>query len=168
MILLNFLYYESPISIIRVEYSEAGMHRLEFANTMGENYSDNKRMAGLILADLDAYFKDSTYRWECPIALPLGTDFQEKVWLALRMIPAGETRFYQEIAQMIGQPKAAQAVGHANAQNPVLLRIPCHRVIGSNGAMTGYAGELWRKEWLLNHEGYEGVNQQMTLFANGE
>ena len=168
MILLNFLYFESPIGIIRVEYSDAGMHSLQFVATHGENYTDNPAKEQLILTDLVSYFQNSEHRWECPIALPLGTGFQEKVWLALRMIPAGEARSYQEIAKSIGQPKAAQAVGNANAQNPVLLRIPCHRVIGSDGSMTGYAGELWRKEWLLNHEGYEGVNQQMTLFADGE
>jgi methylated-DNA-[protein]-cysteine S-methyltransferase len=168
MILLNFLYYESPIGIIRVEYSDKGMLSLQFVPSIGENRSENLAMEQRILIDLNAYFQNSEHRWECPIALPLGTEFQEKVWLALRMIPAGEARTYQEIAQSIGQPKAAQAVGHANAQNPVLLRIPCHRVIGSDGSMTGYAGEIWRKEWLLNHEGYEGVNQQMTLFADGE
>lgn len=168
MILLNFLYYESPIGMIRVEYSDAGMHSLQFVSAKGENYTENPAKEQLILGDLNAYFQAPEHRWECPLALPLGTEFQEKVWLALRMIPAGEARSYQEIAQSIGQPKAAQAVENANAQNPVLLRIPCHRVIGSDGSMTGYAGELWRKEWLLNHEGYEGINQQMTLFTDGE
>lgn len=168
MILLNFLYFESPIGFIRIEYSDAGMHSLRFVPNKGESHSENKAMEQRILVDLNAYFRDAKHRWESPMALPLGTAFQEKVWLALRMIPAGEARSYQEIAHSIGQPKAAQAVGNANAQNPLLLRIPCHRVIGSDGSMTGYAGELWRKEWLLNHEGYEGINQQMTMFADGE
>jgi methylated-DNA-[protein]-cysteine S-methyltransferase len=168
MILLNFLYFESPIGIIRVEYAQSGMHSLRFVPTKGENHSDDPQMEEKILNDLHSYFKNPAHRWETPIALHLGTEFQEKVWLALRMIPAGEARSYQEIAQLIGQPKAAQAVGRANGQNPLLLRVPCHRVIGSDGSMVGYAGELWRKEWLLNHEGFEGVNQQMTLFADGE
>jgi methylated-DNA-[protein]-cysteine S-methyltransferase len=168
MILLNFLYFESPIGIIRVEYADSGMHSLRFVPQKGENYSENSVMEARIQADLTAYFQNPTHRWETPIALHLGTEFQEKVWLALRMIPSGEARSYQEIAQLIGQPKAAQAVGKANGQNPLLLRIPCHRVIGSDGSMVGYAGELWRKEWLLNHEGFEGVNQQMTMFADGE
>jgi methylated-DNA-[protein]-cysteine S-methyltransferase len=168
MILLNFLYFESPIGIIRVEYAQSGMHSLRFVPTKGENHSDDPQMEEKILNDLQSYFKNPAHRWETPISLHLGTEFQEKVWLALRMIPAGEARSYQEIAQLIGQPKAAQAVGRANGQNPLLLRVPCHRVIGSDGSMVGYAGELWRKEWLLNHEGFEGVNQQMTLFADGE
>ncbi len=168
MILLNFLYYESPIGIIRVEYAASGLHSLRFVTTQGDNHTDDQGMEKMIQADLQSYFQNPEHRWESPIAMHLGTEFQEKVWLALRMIPAGEARSYQEIAQLIGQPNAAQAVGRANGQNPLLLRIPCHRVIGSDGSMVGYAGELWRKEWLLTHEGFEGVNQQMTLFADGE
>jgi methylated-DNA-[protein]-cysteine S-methyltransferase len=168
MILLNFLYFESPIGIIRVEYAASGMHSLRFVSTKGENHTDDPQLEKLIQTDLQTYFLNPAHRWETPIAQHLGTEFQEKVWLALRMIPAGEAQSYQEIAQLIGQPKAAQAVGKANSQNPLLLRIPCHRVIGSDGSMVGYAGELWRKEWLLNHEGFEGVNQQMTMFADGE
>ncbi len=168
MILLNFLYFESPIGTIRVEYAESGLHSLRFVTAKGDNHTDNPAMEKMIQADLQSYFQDPEHRWECPIAKHLGTEFQEKVWLALRMIPAGEARSYQEIAQLIGQPNAAQAVGRANGQNPLLLRIPCHRVIGSDGSMVGYAGELWRKEWLLTHEGFEGLNQQMTLFADGE
>lgn len=168
MILLNFLYFESPIGTIRVEYAESGLHNVRFVSTQGDNRTDDARMEKMIQADLTSYFRNPAHRWETPISMHLGTEFQEKVWLALRMIPAGEVRSYQEIAQLIGQPNAAQAVGKANSQNPLLLRIPCHRVIGSDGSMVSYAGELWRKEWLLTHEGFEGVNQQMTLFANGE
>jgi methylated-DNA-[protein]-cysteine S-methyltransferase len=168
MVLLNFLYFESPIGIMRVEYAESCLHSVRFVSTNGDNHTDDAGMEKMIQADLHAYFQNPEHRWESPIAMHLGTEFQEKVWLALRMIPAGEARSYQEIAQLIGQPNAAQAVGKANSQNPLLLRIPCHRVIGSDGSMVGYAGELWRKEWLLTHEGFEGVNQQMTLFADGE
>jgi methylated-DNA-[protein]-cysteine S-methyltransferase len=168
MILANFLYFTSPIGVIRVEYTDSGMHALQFVAATGDNHTDDPKMEKMILSDLKGYFQQKEYRWETPVALHIGTEFQEKVWLALRMIPSGETRSYQEIAQLIGQPKAAQAVGKANGQNPILLRIPCHRVIGSDGSLVGYAGEMWRKEWLLTHEGYEGVNQQMTMFANGE
>jgi methylated-DNA-[protein]-cysteine S-methyltransferase len=88
--------------------------------------------------------------------LPLaatGTPFQERVWRALRTIPRGETRNYAEIAQAIGNPKAVRAVGLANGQNPVAIVVPCHRVIGSDGSLTGYGGGLERKRWLLAHEG---------------
>ena len=82
-----------------------------------------------------------------------GTDFQRAVWAALRAIPAGETRTYGQLAAAIGSPKAVRAAGLANGQNPIAVIVPCHRVIGANGALTGYAGGLERKQWLLAHEG---------------
>ncbi|MBU1385908.1 MAG: methylated-DNA--[protein]-cysteine S-methyltransferase [Alphaproteobacteria bacterium] len=82
-----------------------------------------------------------------------GTTFQRTVWAALRAIPAGQTRSYGQLAAAIGSPRAVRAAGLANGQNPVALIVPCHRVIGSTGALTGYAGGLERKMWLLRHEG---------------
>jgi methylated-DNA-[protein]-cysteine S-methyltransferase len=84
---------------------------------------------------------------------PGGTEFQQTVWSALRRIPVGETRTYGQVAASIGRPTASRAVGHANGSNPVAIVIPCHRVIGSHAALTGYAGGLPRKQWLLRHEG---------------
>lgn len=81
-----------------------------------------------------------------------GTDFQRSVWAALRAIPAGETRTYGQLAAAIGNPRAVRAAGLANGQNPVAVIVPCHRVIGANGTLTGYAGGLERKRWLLDHE----------------
>lgn len=82
-----------------------------------------------------------------------GTTFQRAVWACLRTIPAGQTRTYGQLAAAIGSPKAVRAAGLANGQNPVALIVPCHRVIGANGALTGYAGGVERKRWLLAHEG---------------
>src|SRR5690606_4692756 len=82
-----------------------------------------------------------------------GTDFQRSVWTALRAIPAGQTRSYGQLAAAIGSPKAVRAAGLANGQNPIAVIVPCHRVIGANGTLTGYAGGLERKRWLLAHEG---------------
>jgi len=82
-----------------------------------------------------------------------GTAFQRTVWAALRAIPAGQTRSYGQLAAAIGSPTAVRAAGLANGQNPVAVIVPCHRVIGANGALTGYAGGLERKRWLLRHEG---------------
>jgi methylated-DNA-[protein]-cysteine S-methyltransferase len=82
-----------------------------------------------------------------------GSAFQESVWEALRTIPPGETRSYGELAMRLHRPKAARAVGHANSLNPVAIIVPCHRVIGASAALTGYAGGLERKQWLLSHEG---------------
>ena len=102
---------------------------------------------------LTRYFKDGTDAFdEIPID-PEGTDFQLCVWKALRKIPHGKTRSYGEIARAIGRPKAVRAVGAANGSNPVAIVVPCHRVIGSNGTMSGYGGGLEKKEWLLRHEG---------------
>lgn len=81
-----------------------------------------------------------------------GTDFQRGVWQALRDIPAGQTRSYGQLAADIGKPSASRAVGLANGSNPVALVVPCHRVIGASGKLTGYGGGLWRKHWLLEHE----------------
>ncbi len=82
-----------------------------------------------------------------------GTAFQKRVWDALRQVPAGKTATYAEIAVLIGSPAAVRAVGAANGANPVAVIVPCHRIIGSNGTLTGYGGGLHRKEWLLRHEG---------------
>ncbi len=81
-----------------------------------------------------------------------GTEFQQEVWQNLRTIPAGTTMSYGELARDIGRPKAARAVGYANSLNPIALVLPCHRVIGQNGSLTGFAGGLGRKGWLLTHE----------------
>ena len=83
----------------------------------------------------------------------LGTDFQNTVWRQLLNVPYGKTVSYGEIAAAIGKPAACRAVGAANGKNPISIIVPCHRVIGSDGTLTGYGGGLWRKEWLLKHEG---------------
>ncbi|MCL6274387.1 methylated-DNA--[protein]-cysteine S-methyltransferase [Muricauda sp. 2012CJ35-5] len=92
---------------------------------------------------------------------PEGTDFQKKVWDLLQEIPYGKTISYLELSKRLGDPKAIRAVAAANGKNPLWIVIPCHRVIGSNGDLTGYAGGLHRKKWLLEHE---GPVKQMTLF----
>ncbi len=86
---------------------------------------------------------------------PGGTAFQQKVWEALRTIPPGTTRTYRDVAEQIGRPNAWRAVGRANALNPISIVLPCHRLVGTNGALTGYAGGLERKHWLLRHEGVD-------------
>lgn len=102
-------------------------------------------------AQLAAYFAGRCLRFELPLA-PEGTTFQRSVWDALVAIPAGTTATYGEIAARIGKPHAARAVGMANHDNPIAIVIPCHRVIGASGKLTGYAGGLPMKSWLLSHE----------------
>ena len=92
-----------------------------------------------------------------------GTDFQREVWAALRHIPAGETWSYSDLARHIGRPAAVRAVGLANGANPVGVVVPCHRVIGANGTLTGYGGGIARKRWLLEHEGVQLENDRLPL-----
>ena len=108
---------------------------------------------GGLTSALEAYFRGDLAAID---GLPVdaeGTEFQRTVWRALRAIPCGETRSYGELARSIGNPSAVRAVGLANGANPVAIVVPCHRVIGSDGSMTGYGGGVPRKRWLLAHEG---------------
>jgi methylated-DNA-[protein]-cysteine S-methyltransferase len=102
---------------------------------------------------LDGYFEGDLAAFDGIEVVAKGTAFQERVWNALRKIPAGRTASYADIAQRIGQPTAVRAVGLANGQNPVPIIIPCHRIIGRDGSLTGFGGGLERKAWLLRHEG---------------
>jgi len=101
--------------------------------------------------ELGKYFAGKQSEFAATLVAP-GTPFQARVWDALRKIPPGETRSYAQIARAIGQPTATRAVARANGDNRLAILIPCHRVIGSDGTLTGYGGGLWRKEWLLEHE----------------
>ena len=100
---------------------------------------------------LTAYFYGDLKQFDLRLN-PQGTKFQQKVWQLLREVPFGKTLTYLELARKFGDESAIRAVAHANAVNPLWVVIPCHRIIGSDGSLTGYAGGLWRKEWLLNHE----------------
>lgn len=101
--------------------------------------------------ELEEYFDGKRKYFDIPLA-PHGTEFQEKAWKALTMIPYGETRSYGEEAQLAGSPKAVRAIGWANNKNPIAIIIPCHRVIGSDGSLTGYAGGVDKKKYLLDME----------------
>jgi methylated-DNA-[protein]-cysteine S-methyltransferase len=101
---------------------------------------------------LQAYFQGNLTALDSIPIDPRGTSFQQQVWAELRAIPPGKTWSYGELAQRIGKPTASRAVGMANSLNSIAIVIPCHRVIGSNGSLTGYAGGVDRKRWLLNHE----------------
>lgn len=101
--------------------------------------------------ELGAYFRGELRRFSVPLR-PEGSLFQLRVWAALLEIPFGETRSYQQLARALGRADAVRAVGSANAENPIAVVVPCHRVIGADGSLTGYAGGLERKRWLLDHE----------------
>jgi methylated-DNA-[protein]-cysteine S-methyltransferase len=119
---------------------------------------------GHIVAQLQAYFAGELTEFEMALDMR-GTEFQRRVWAALCEIPYGETISYGELARWVGNPKAARAVGLANGRNPVAIVVPCHRVIGADGSLTGYGGGLERKVWLIEHEATHrpGVGAQVKL-----
>ena len=130
---------------------EARMMRL-----LGRHAPDAELVAGqapeAVRRAVEAYFAGDPKALDGLTTKTGGTAFQRSVWAALRAIPVGETRSYAQLAAAIGSPKAVRAAGLANGQNPIAVIVPCHRVIGANGTLTGYAGGLERKKWLLAHE----------------
>ncbi len=112
------------------------------------------------VTQLDEYFQKKRTTFNLKLN-PQGTDFQKEVWKALQQIPYAKTRSYLKQSEAMGNVKAIRAVASANGKNPIWIVIPCHRVIGSDGSLTGYAGGLWRKRWLLEHE---NPPEQQSLF----
>ncbi|MCW2282369.1 methylated-DNA-[protein]-cysteine S-methyltransferase [Rhodoblastus acidophilus] len=135
------------------EAGDAAGLRQRLSLGLGRVRLDAPPRASAALVALDAYFGGEAAALDALSVAPAGTPFQQQVWAALRTIPDGATASYGEIARRIGQPGAARAVGLANNRNPIVLVIPCHRVIGASGALVGYGGGLERKLWLLRHEG---------------
>lgn len=130
---------------------EERMHRL-LARHYGVYSLADGRAPNAVREAVAAYFAGDAAALDGLVVKTGGTDFQRQVWAALRAIPAGETRSYGQLATAIGRPTAMRAVGLANGQNPVGVIVPCHRVIGANGTLTGYAGGVERKRWLLDME----------------
>lgn len=153
---------ESPVGPIAVSAVEAGLTYVHLgAGEVDRAWGPEAATPVLesAIEQLEAYFAGSLHRFDLPLA-PEGTDFQRRVWRALTEIPYGETVSYTWVANRIGSPAAVRAVGAANGSNPVAIVVPCHRVIGANGALTGYAGGIWRKERLLALE-----RGEQALFA---
>jgi len=123
----------------------------------GERFRPDRPPLPEVRRQLAEYFAGARRAFALPLA-PAGTEFERRVWQALGAIPYGETRSYAEIAQAIGHPAACRAVGRANGRNPIAIVIPCHRVIGSDGSLTGYSGGLDLKRFLLDLEGGQGAS----------
>ena len=121
---------------------------------MAENLKKVESLSERLSRVMTNYFEGDLSIIESIPTATAGTPFQREVWQALRTIPCGQVMHYGQLAEQLGRPGAARAVGAANGSNPVSVVVPCHRVIGRNGTMTGYAGGVQRKEWLLRHEGY--------------
>jgi methylated-DNA-[protein]-cysteine S-methyltransferase len=132
---------------------EARMQRLLRRHYGAAVRLDERPAPPPLRAALDGYFAGDVRRIEAIACRTAGTPFQRRVWAGLREIPAGSTVSYRDLAARLGVPAAVRAVGLANGQNPIGVVVPCHRVIGANGDLTGYGGGLERKRWLLAHEG---------------
>jgi len=147
---------ESPVGTLRLVAEELGLRTVWFVRGRKEEKPDAewKEDAAFfveVIRQLNAYFAGELKEFEIPL-LMLGTEFQKRVWKALLTIPYGETMSYGELAKKIGEPKAVRAVGAANGQNPLPIIVPCHRVIGSDGSLTGFGGGLENKKKLLELE----------------
>ena len=157
-------YYQSPIGWIEITGKEEGVNGLNFVEVPGDSDSKLPEYLSDCLTQIDEYFKGERQEFSVKLNMQ-GTDFQIKVWQQLLTIPYGKTTSYINIARDIGDEKSVRAVGTTNGRNNIAIIVPCHRVIGSSGSLTGYAGGIWRKEWLLKHEAeYSGAEKQMDLF----
>jgi AraC family transcriptional regulator of adaptative response/methylated-DNA-[protein]-cysteine methyltransferase len=158
-------WFETPLGPMLALAGDAGLHLLEFVDRRGlerELAALRARFSQRVVPgahphldrigeELAAYFAGRSLTFETPLA-PKGSPFQLDVWKALQAIPPGTTRSYRDIAASVGRSSAVRAVGRANGDNTLAIIIPCHRVIGADGSLTGYGGGLWRKAWLLEHE----------------
>src|SRR5665647_2981557 len=154
------MYYQSPVGLLKININDGMINEIIFSDNeneikAGENKDghDEKSKAVIKKCQLqfDEYFSGKRFHFDLPVH-QVGTPFQERVWIELEKIPFGKTISYLQLSQRIGNVKSIRAVGTANGRNKLSIVVPCHRVIGSDGSLTGYAGGLWRKQWLLEHE----------------
>ncbi len=165
----EIIYYKSPIGWLRIKNDGKAIAEVAFADKEGN--ADMKAINNQIptttilkkcIKQLDEYFAGKRFQFDLVLAQP-GTEFQQSVWTGLLEINYGKTLSYLSFSKKLGNAKAIRAVGTANGKNNIAIIVPCHRVIGSNGTLIGYGGELWRKKWLLEHEAKYG-NGVQTLF----
>jgi methylated-DNA-[protein]-cysteine S-methyltransferase len=153
-------YYSSPIGTILINSKGNAIEEVLFINTLkglkiNDDEIDFDTEHSIVIKNcirqLDEYFAGKRKNFVLSVA-QCGTEFQKRVWNELLQIPYGKTISYHELSKRIGNVKAIRAVGTCNGSNKICIIVPCHRVIGSNGDLTGYGGDLWRKKWLLQHE----------------
>jgi methylated-DNA-[protein]-cysteine S-methyltransferase len=150
----------SPIGGIELKGDQHGLASLKVVNKPPTENSLVPEVLFTAMSQLQSYFNKQVHDFNIQLNLQ-GTTFERAVWEALRKIPYGKTISYKELATDLGNPSAVRAVAKANAKNPVWINVPCHRVIGVDGTLRGYAGGLHRKKWLLRHE---GAIRQQSLF----
>ena len=165
------VYYNSPIGILQISNSGNSISELSFVNKHGsvkikdEEAVFDKPVSVAIkkcIIQLDKYFSGELFDFKLQLD-QAGTPFQQSVWSELLKISYGRTESYLSLSKRIGNIKAIRAVGTANGKNNIAIIVPCHRIIGSNGSLVGYGGDLWRKKWLLEHEA-KYANGVQTLF----
>lgn len=145
-------YLNTPLGPMRISATECGLTEARFTEEAGSGEpSAGNTVTAAAAAQLREYFAGNRRAFDVPLAAT-GTAFRQQVWQALQNIPYGQTCSYSDIAQAIGNPKAVRAVGTSNGANPIAIFVPCHRVVGADGRLTGYAGGLERKQWLLDLE----------------
>ena len=157
-------YYKSPLGPIEIIGCSDSILALHFVEEMQTEDRELSFCAKECLKQLEEYFNGRRRKFFLKLA-PVGTAFQKSVWRRLKKIPYGKTVSYSAIAADLGKPNASRAVGNANGKNPISIIIPCHRVIGSDGNLTGYGGGVWRKSWLLKFERGEVVPPTDDIIA---
>jgi methylated-DNA-[protein]-cysteine S-methyltransferase len=148
-------YYQSPLGLLKIEASEIALVSVSFLHEETISMANGQEGSAIVentKAQLTEYFEGKRKQFDLPLEYS-GTEFQLKVWEALTRIPFGKTMSYGQLAHLLGAKELVRAVGNANRKNPIGIIVPCHRIIGSQGSLVGYAGGLWRKQWLLEHEG---------------
>jgi methylated-DNA-[protein]-cysteine S-methyltransferase len=158
-------YYSSPIGTIEVQATEAAIVSVLFTEeALAPGAAPLPACLQACCQQLGEYFAGERLAFDLPLASG-GTLFQERVWQQLDQIGYGQTLSYYELSLLLGNPAAVRAVGSANGKNNLLVLRPCHRVVGARGQLVGYAGGLWRKQWLLAHERQIKGSPQLTLFG---
>lgn len=152
-------FIKTPLGIAKIVGDEVGISEISVLDEGDISKSVPKELKEAV-TQLQDYFEGKRNNFDLKLN-PKGTDFQQKVWKELLNIPFGKTTSYLDMAKKLGDPKVIRAAASANGKNPLWIVVPCHRVIGTDGSLTGYAGGIWRKKWLLEHE--NPTNQQ-SLF----
>ncbi|MGB8376021.1 MAG: methylated-DNA--[protein]-cysteine S-methyltransferase [Salegentibacter sp.] len=153
-------YLQTPLGTAEICGDENGISEVKITDAEAGSSEEVPELLQPAVQQLSAYFGGNLKEFDLKLN-PAGTDFQKKVWAALLNIPYGTTTSYLELSKKLGDVKAIRAVAAANGKNPLWVIVPCHRVIGSDGSLTGYAGGLARKKWLLEHE---NPSPQQSLF----
>jgi methylated-DNA-[protein]-cysteine S-methyltransferase len=154
-------FYQSPLGVLKITCTDTFVVSVEFCDHSGDN--EQHHLLQEVNLQMDEYFLGTRRQFDFAMQ-QIGTPFQIKVWDLLSAIPYGKTISYQQLAKEYGDVLSIRAIAAANGRNKLAIVTPCHRVIGSGGSLTGYAGGLWRKKWLLDHELKHSGVQQLQIF----